>query len=49
MARGIPLAEARRLVIRGFFGELIAKIGVPDVEERVAERIEAELTGGSLA
>ena len=29
MARGIPLAEARRLVIRGFFGELIAKIGVP--------------------
>ena len=29
MARGIPLAEARRLVIRGFFGELIGKIGVP--------------------
>jgi Fe-S cluster assembly protein SufD len=49
MARGIPLAEARRLVIRGFFGELIAKIGVPEVEERVAARIEAELAGGSLS
>jgi Fe-S cluster assembly protein SufD len=48
MARGIPLAEARRLVIRGFFGELIAKIGVPEVADRVAERIEVELTEGSL-
>ena len=45
MARGIPLEEARRLVIRGFFGELIAKIGVPEVEERVTEKIEAELAG----
>ncbi|HSZ38434.1 MAG TPA: Fe-S cluster assembly protein SufD [Trebonia sp.] len=48
MARGIPLGEARRLVIRGFFGELISRIGVPEVEERVADRIEAELAGGSL-
>ena len=43
-ARGIPLDEARRLVIRGFFGELIGKIGVPELEERVAARIEAELS-----
>ncbi len=43
MARGIPLAEARRLVIRGFFAELIAKIGVPELRERIAESIEAEL------
>ncbi len=42
-ARGIPVEEARRLVIRGFFGELIAKIGVPEVEQRIAEEIEAEL------
>jgi Fe-S cluster assembly protein SufD len=47
-ARGIPEEEARRLVIRGFFGELISKIGVPEVEERVTEKIEAELSG-SLA
>ena len=42
-ARGIPADEARRLVIRGFFGELIAKIGVPEVEQRIAEEIEEEL------
>jgi Fe-S cluster assembly protein SufD len=44
MARGIPFDEARRLVIRGFFGELIARIEVPEVRDRVAEAIEAELT-----
>jgi Fe-S cluster assembly protein SufD len=44
-SRGIPEEEARRLVIRGFFGELIAKIGVPEIEERVTERIETELAG----
>ena len=43
MARGIPFDEARRLVIRGFFGELIAKIGIPELEERVMSVIEAEL------
>jgi Fe-S cluster assembly protein SufD len=43
MARGIPLAEARRLVIRGFFGQLIGKIGVPELRDRIAEEIEAEL------
>jgi Fe-S cluster assembly protein SufD len=43
MARGIPFDEARRLVIRGFFGELIAKIGVPELQERIMSVIEAEL------
>jgi Fe-S cluster assembly protein SufD len=43
MARGIPLEEARRLVIRGFFGELIAKIGVPELRDRIAAAFEAEL------
>jgi Fe-S cluster assembly protein SufD len=43
MARGIPFEEARRLVIRGFFGELIAKIGVPELRERITEAFEAEL------
>jgi Fe-S cluster assembly protein SufD len=42
-ARGIPFDEARRLVIRGFFGELIAKIGVPELEERITTAIEEEL------
>jgi Fe-S cluster assembly protein SufD len=43
-ARGIPFDEARRLVIQGFFGELIAKIGIPELEERIAASIEAELS-----
>jgi len=42
-SRGIPFEEARRLVIRGFFGELIGKIGVPELEERVTAAIEEEL------
>jgi len=44
MARGIPFADARRLVIKGFFGQLIAQIEVPEVRDRVAGAIEAELT-----
>jgi Fe-S cluster assembly protein SufD len=46
MARGIPLTEARRLVIRGFFGELIGEIEVPEVRERITTAIEAELEKG---
>ena len=36
-ARGIPEDQARRLVVRGFFGELIQKIAVPAVRERLTE------------
>ncbi|HEU5427333.1 MAG TPA: Fe-S cluster assembly protein SufD [Actinocrinis sp.] len=42
-ARGIPEDEARRLVVRGFFADVIAQIGIPDVEERLMEKVEAEL------
>ncbi len=42
-ARGIPETDARRLVVRGFFAELIHEIGVPEVEERLIASIEAEL------
>lgn len=44
-ARGIPADEARRLVVRGFFAELVQQIGVPDIEERLLTKIEAELQG----
>jgi Fe-S cluster assembly protein SufD len=50
MARGIPLEEARRLVIRGFFGQLISKIAVPELRDRITAAVESELTktaGGS--
>jgi Fe-S cluster assembly protein SufD len=42
-ARGIPEEQARRLVVRGFFGEIIAKIAVPAVRERLTQAIEREL------
>ena len=42
-ARGIPEPDARRLVVRGFFAELVHEIGVPEVEERLIAAIEAEL------
>ncbi|HEY5554741.1 MAG TPA: Fe-S cluster assembly protein SufD [Cellulomonas sp.] len=42
-SRGIPEPDARRLVVRGFFAELIHAIGVPDVEERLTAAIDAEL------
>ncbi|MFI2409431.1 Fe-S cluster assembly protein SufD [Streptomyces sp. NPDC018947] len=43
MARGIPEIDARRLVVRGFFAELVQQIGVPDIEERLLAKIEEEL------
>lgn len=42
-ARGIPEDAARRLVVRGFFHEIIQKIGVGEVAERLEAAIEAEL------
>jgi Fe-S cluster assembly protein SufD len=43
MARGIPEYEARRLVVRGFFAELVQQIGVADIEERLLAKIDEEL------
>ncbi len=48
-ARGIPEDEARRLVVRGFFAELIQKIGVPEIEQRLMTEIEAELAASMAA
>jgi Fe-S cluster assembly protein SufD len=48
MARGIKEHDARRLVVRGFFAELVQQIGVPDIEERLLGKIEEEL-GASVA
>jgi len=43
MSRGIRAEEARRLVVRGFFGELVQQIGLTDLEERLMAKIDAEL------
>ncbi|MBV9515356.1 MAG: SufD family Fe-S cluster assembly protein, partial [Mycobacteriaceae bacterium] len=41
--RGIPEDQARRLIVRGFFNELIAKITVPAIRERLTDAVEQEL------
>ena len=33
-SRGIPEDEARRLVVRGFFADVVERIGVPDLSSR---------------
>lgn len=43
MARGIPADDARRMVVRGFFAEVIESIGVPALEQRLMATIEDEL------
>ena len=43
MSRGIAKEEARRLVIRGFFNEIITQIKNDQIEERLMGRIGAEL------
>jgi Fe-S cluster assembly protein SufD len=48
MARGIPEDQARRLVVRGFFAELIDKIPVEPLRERLSEAIEERLSGVAL-
>jgi Fe-S cluster assembly protein SufD len=42
-SRGIDADEARRLVVHGFFADIIKKIGVPALEERLMATVEAEL------
>ncbi|WP_314326326.1 Fe-S cluster assembly protein SufD [Paenarthrobacter ilicis] len=44
MARGIPEDVARRLVVRGFLNEIIQKINVPAIEDRLTEAVEREFS-----
>ena len=42
-SRGIPEVDARRLVVRGFFADVVHQIGVPEIEARLIASIEVEL------
>ncbi|WP_241827617.1 Fe-S cluster assembly protein SufD [Actinopolymorpha singaporensis] len=42
-SRGVPADEARRLVVHGFFADLIRHIGVPQLRERLMGHVEEEL------
>ncbi|MET7423868.1 Fe-S cluster assembly protein SufD [Dactylosporangium sp. NPDC005555] len=43
MSRGIPDDQARKLVVRGFFAELLHKIPVESLRDRLGEAIDARL------
>ena len=47
-SRGIPADEARRLVVRGFFADLISRMGEPELQERLMVRIEARLAAAGV-
>jgi len=42
-SRGIDEEEARRLVVHGFFADIIRRIGVRELEARLLAAVEAEL------
>lgn len=44
-ARGIPADEARRLVVRGFFHEVLQQVGIDELEARLVAKVEQELEG----
>jgi len=48
-SRGIPEDEARRLVVRGFFADVIHQIPVPELRDRLVADIETELTQAARA
>ena len=47
-SRGISEKEAQRLVVHGFFNDLIRQVGVPSIEQRLLTTVEAELAKNVL-
>lgn len=45
-SRGIPEMEARKLVVRGFFGELVEEIGIPEISKHLMGVIDRRLARG---
>lgn len=43
MSRGVPEVQAKRLVVRGFLAEVIARIPSEDLRERLINSVEAKL------
>ncbi len=43
-SRGIPADEARRLVVRGFFADIVRRIGVAEVEAPLIAAVDRELS-----
>ncbi|MGN6251768.1 MAG: Fe-S cluster assembly protein SufD [Marmoricola sp.] len=48
-SRGISEQEAHRLVVHGFFNDLIRRVGIPSIEEQLLETVGAELAKNLLS
>jgi Fe-S cluster assembly protein SufD len=46
MARGLTRADAERLIVRGFFQDILDRIELPPVREALAEALEARIPQG---
>ncbi|GAA1160976.1 Fe-S cluster assembly protein SufD [Nocardioides aquiterrae] len=47
-SRGVSEKEAHRLVVHGFFNDLIRRVGIPSIEEQLLQTVEAELAKNLL-
>jgi Fe-S cluster assembly protein SufD len=47
MSRGIPRAEAERLIVFGFFNEVLDRVEIPEIREGLVAAIEDELARGA--
>jgi Fe-S cluster assembly protein SufD len=43
MARGLPRAEAERLIVRGFFTDVLERVELEPVRQALAEALEARI------
>lgn len=48
-SRGVPEAEARKLVVRGFFGQLIEEIGIPSIASHLMDAVNRRLDAAGPA
>src|SRR5207237_10539891 len=46
-SRGIPRREAERLIVFGFFQEVLDRVALPEIRRALSETIERELERGS--
>ncbi|MGH2636222.1 MAG: Fe-S cluster assembly protein SufD [Actinomycetota bacterium] len=46
MSRGIPRAEAERLIVFGFFNEVLDRVEIPEIRDGLVAAIEGELARG---
>ena len=44
-SRGIPAEQARRLVVRGFLADVLNRVPVPELRDRLLASVDARLGG----